>query len=386
MTVEQIFGMDQSVISEANLEIGMGGMLEGVCLGYANECRVEGVPAGDRAVRVLSGLVSVGGVFVAEGFMTVLTADVGDALPRVDRVVVRRDNNTNTVWIGFKKGTPAANPQPPPLTRSGGVYEISLAQVRIAAGLVGPILDNNITDERGSPAVCGYISFKAYNQVQRAAVEGWRQRGSWSAMASNATVAAEGIYSGLFTVENTCAAIQGVDGVAFQQNTAAALDSDAYVTCNGGAGHGRSYYPVFECKFKLAETTEERVMIGLCSFLIAPVSDDPVGQYAILQYSTSRVDANFMFATKDGVTQNLINSGVPVDTTAHILRILMDSSSVIFELMDTFRNIQARMRTIANLPLLLGTYLTPTSGLRTLANPGAKTIYQYYAEGTNRNI
>jgi len=381
MTVAQIFGMDQSVISEANLELGMGGMLEGVCLGYAEECRVEFLAL--FSITVHTGILTVGGVFVAVSADEIVTVSVGAALPRYDRIIARRDNATNTVWIGAKEGTPAANPTPPSLTRSGGIYEISLARILIPAG--GGVIDRNIVDERGEPSLCGYISFKAYNQVQRAAVEGWRQRGSWSAMADAANVAWDGMYQ-VSETHASASLVQDVDGIAFYQTSAAPLDSEAHVVC-GTYQHRRSYGTIFECKFKLASILEERLFVGLTNaggwVLFA---DNPLGNNLGVQLSTSRLDTNFQFMTDNNVTQHLYDTGVPKDVLAHIVRIICGSTDVVFELMDTNRNIQARVRTIADLPASTLNFAFAWSGVRTLANPGAKSIYQYYAKSIHRNI
>jgi len=385
MTVAQIFGMDQSVISEQNLELGMGGMLEGVCLGYAEECRVD--TGALMALTVHTGLLAVGGVFVSVSVDETVTLNAGAALPRYDRIVARRDNATNTVWIGAKEGTPAAAPVPPSLTRAGGVYEISLAKVYVKAG-DATISENEIIDERGSPAVCGYISFKAREHVQRAAVEGMRQRGSWSARAdASATTALDtiGLYAGIVNWDDARAVLQDADGIALQQDTDNLINTEAYVATAIGR-HARSHHPIFECKFKLAQTTQERLLVGLAWMTSILASDaDPVGVVAGLTYSSTRPDTNFQFVTSDGgATKTLLDSGIPADTVAHIVRVALDSNSATIELLDSFRNIQARVRITTTLPPM-ATLLTPASGIHnTFA--AVKTIYQYYGEGINRNI
>ena len=394
MTVSQIFGLDQSVIGETNFELGFGSLLEGVCLDYSDECRVYTPLAMDAVVR--PGLLCVGGVFVEVTAFEVLLINAGGVLPRYDRVVVRRDNNTNAVWIGIKEGTPAAAPVPPALTRAGGIYEISLARILVRAG-AAIISFEDIRDERGEPSLCGYISFRAYEQVQRAAVEGWRQRGRWSAYANAAAPAwqsGEGLYEINRVVHNAGAVVLDADGVALQQDTnAALLNDDAYVvfgTDSAGANlHRGSYRYVFECKFKLGQLTDERVAIGLGSVVawgVGTGSDSPVGSHAALVYSTSVPDTNFMFVVKDTVTQERFDSGVPADTAAHIIRIeATPSNPILFTLMDSFRNIQAQYLAGNHKPAG-ATGLYASSAIRTLTAVASKTIYQYYASGINRNI
>lgn len=76
-------------------------------------------------------------------------------LNRIDRVVLRLDVVSDRVIVAeIKQGTNASNPVPPSLTRTAQTYEISLAQIYVAAGVTS--IDNvNITDERDDFAVCG---------------------------------------------------------------------------------------------------------------------------------------------------------------------------------------------------------------------------------------
>ena len=385
MTVIQLFGLDQSTIGEPTFEVAFGGMLEGVCLGYSDECRVYvPLPFVGMRVFVRTGLLCVGGVFVHVTAEETLIVNASDALPRYDRVVARRDNNTNTVWIGVKTGTPAAAPIPPYLIRTGGIYEISLARVLVEAGDVSITYDE-IIDERGEPSLCGYMSFKAYEQVQRAAIEGWRQKGRWSAQANAAAPEASGLYESLVTTHNASALVQDADGIGLQQDTSGALNDDAFVRSD--IIHRTSYNTLFECKFKLAQTAAERVYVGLSQAVFSATllgSDLPPGSLVGLHYSTSRGDTNFMFLTQTVIGPNLIDSGIPIDTAAHIIRIITTPTYVIFELMDTDRNIEASARVVTNLPLPTND-LAAWSGIRAL-EVAVKSLTQYYAEGTHRNI
>ena len=85
------------------------------------------------------------------------TADTSFA--RIDRVVLHLDTTSTHryITIEVKKGTPAATPAPPALTRESGVYELSLAQIAIPANATS-ITQANITDERADTSVCGYVT------------------------------------------------------------------------------------------------------------------------------------------------------------------------------------------------------------------------------------
>ncbi len=87
-----------------------------------------------------------------------LLFNAGGSQARVDRVVVRLDlsSDSRTVLPSIKQGTPSGTPVAPALTRSGEIYEISLAQVYIAAGATA-ITAANITDERGDENTCGVV-------------------------------------------------------------------------------------------------------------------------------------------------------------------------------------------------------------------------------------
>ena len=84
-----------------------------------------------------------------------LTLDAADLIvDRVDRVVMRLDIPNRLMELAIKKGTTEA----PALTRvDGGVWELSLAQIAVAAGATS-ITQADITDERADTSVCGYVT------------------------------------------------------------------------------------------------------------------------------------------------------------------------------------------------------------------------------------
>lgn len=90
-----------------------------------------------------------------------LTVEPSDlVLNRIDRVVMRLDPSVSArnIILTVKKGTPAATPEPPELTRvSDGIYELSLAQIAVNAG-ASAITQADITDERPDGDVCGYVA------------------------------------------------------------------------------------------------------------------------------------------------------------------------------------------------------------------------------------
>lgn len=131
--------------------------------------RGDGVRGGETALKVTpaaSGLA----VNVAEGLATVqgryyalendgsgekalnMTAASGN--PRIDRVVLRLNYAQRTVTLGILKGTEAASPKAPELTRNTTEYMLSLAQVYVTVGATS-IGEEDITDERKDGTLCG---------------------------------------------------------------------------------------------------------------------------------------------------------------------------------------------------------------------------------------
>lgn len=78
---------------------------------------------------------------------------------RIDRVILRLDISTpvRAIKALIVQGLPHANPVPPDLVRSGNIYDLSLAQIRVVAN-TSVILPENITDERLNNQVCGIVT------------------------------------------------------------------------------------------------------------------------------------------------------------------------------------------------------------------------------------
>lgn len=78
-------------------------------------------------------------------------------LNRIDAVVLRLDltESGREITIAVKKGTPAANPTAPIMTRNTDIYELCLAYVRINRGTTS-ISQSYVTDMRAS-SLCGYV-------------------------------------------------------------------------------------------------------------------------------------------------------------------------------------------------------------------------------------
>lgn len=85
--------------------------------------------------------------------------DVAGTQPRIDTVVLRRDlsSDVNDVVVAIVKGTEAASPVRPAITRDGTVYELGLADVLIPANSTA-VSQQNITDTRLDEERCGIVA------------------------------------------------------------------------------------------------------------------------------------------------------------------------------------------------------------------------------------
>jgi hypothetical protein len=138
---------------------------DGVIYGYGDELKVT--PGSGMAVKVGTGAAFVQGrmleVYDQAETLSIATADATN--PRIDLVVVRVDlsSGERRAYLAVRVGTPAANPAAPLLQQDATIWELSLAQVRIAAGATG-ITADDIIDERewvldARPGLAGSATF-----------------------------------------------------------------------------------------------------------------------------------------------------------------------------------------------------------------------------------
>ena len=75
---------------------------------------------------------------------------------RIDTVVIERNDSDREITAKIVTGTYSAEPVPTAPVRSGGVYQLIVAEIYVAAGAV-QITQANITDKRTDTDVCGYV-------------------------------------------------------------------------------------------------------------------------------------------------------------------------------------------------------------------------------------
>lgn len=127
----------------------------------------SGVFTGDLQVLASSGMtVSVqtgysnvdGKVRFFETVTNVTLAAPNSTYPRIDTIVIERNDTDRTIEIKNVTGAYSGqNPQPTAPVRSGGIYQLVLAQIIIRPG-ISEILQSYITDTRSDPNICGIIT------------------------------------------------------------------------------------------------------------------------------------------------------------------------------------------------------------------------------------
>lgn len=145
---------------------------------FANGILTNGVTGnGDDSLKVTAAggmkvSVDVGYAWIEGRFGKVETAETltvstaNGTNPRIDRVVVRLDLSAASIKLAVLKGTAAASPTAPALTRDGTIYELCLAEIAVAAGVTS-ITDDDITDTRGNRELCGAVVANTADSLDR---------------------------------------------------------------------------------------------------------------------------------------------------------------------------------------------------------------------------
>lgn len=98
-------------------------------------------------------------VFKDEELFTLNLAD--QTRPRIDTIVIERNDNDRQIVAKVVTGTPAAIPVATPPVRSNAIHQLVLAEILVGAG-VSSITNANITDKRGDSSVCGLVTSTVY--------------------------------------------------------------------------------------------------------------------------------------------------------------------------------------------------------------------------------
>lgn len=119
----------------------------GVIKSLLNELLVYADSTGMQ-VKVNSGSAWIKGHYYESDDIEIMAIGAADsANSRIDRVILRLDWTANTMELAVLQGVAAVSPVAPTLTQNSSRWEISLAQVRVNAG-VTTIAAGSVTDER----------------------------------------------------------------------------------------------------------------------------------------------------------------------------------------------------------------------------------------------
>lgn len=88
---------------------------------------------------------------------TFTLAPASGTYPRIDTIVVERNDTDREITVKYIQGTYSGNtPTPTAPVRAAGVYQIVLAQIYVAVGAT-EIAQGNITDTRPDNTLCGWV-------------------------------------------------------------------------------------------------------------------------------------------------------------------------------------------------------------------------------------
>ena len=128
----------------------------GVFITPASQLKV--VPkAGEMGVLISVGDAYINGYWYQnDAVVAKKLSNASGANSRIDRIVIRWDSSTRTIYSAVLQGTPAALPEAPAVTRTADIYELALADILIGKAIT-EIKEENITDLRNNSNLCGYV-------------------------------------------------------------------------------------------------------------------------------------------------------------------------------------------------------------------------------------
>lgn len=116
-------------------------------------------PDRGMTISVSAGTCHIQGDVGVEKSSRTLILSADKSLPRIDSIVLRWDNNIDvrSIELFVKKGTPAAKPERPKLTRETSVWELGICDILVPANST-TISQTNITDTRLETERCGIVT------------------------------------------------------------------------------------------------------------------------------------------------------------------------------------------------------------------------------------
>lgn len=125
---------------------------------YTSSSNLQVVAADGMHVSVLAGSAWIKGYSYENTDALELELATGNGVnPRIDRVVIRWSAVERSIQLAVLTGTATPTPAAPALTRNNDVYELGIADIAVARGVIA-ITAGNITDTRLNASLCGLIN------------------------------------------------------------------------------------------------------------------------------------------------------------------------------------------------------------------------------------
>ena len=125
---------------------------------YSSADKLKVVTNEGMKVKVNKGAAFINGRGYRLETDKIITLDTADGvLKRIDRIVLRCDYSNRQITTEVIKGSYSQEPVAKELTRDADVYELALADVYVAAGVV-EVTTANITDQRLNTTLCGIVT------------------------------------------------------------------------------------------------------------------------------------------------------------------------------------------------------------------------------------
>lgn len=216
-------------------------VVDGVVSGIGNGLIISAQTAPNMTVNMASGRAIIQGYWYDNDGTLVKTISTADPTnPRIDRIVLRLTTGSpRNVVSAVLTGTPAPSPVVPSLTQTSSTWEISLAQIAVAAGAV-QINPADITDERLNRTTCGMSAARGMRLLYTKMVAAW-SAGSQiiNNLLCSAPAATDAVTKGY--VNTNLASIFFAEIVAYAGNTC----PGGWLECNGQSLSTTTYAKLF---------------------------------------------------------------------------------------------------------------------------------------------
>ncbi len=125
---------------------------------YATAANLQVIVASGMKVAVLPGSAWINGyAYENTDTLELELATANGVNPRIDRVVVRWSAVGREIRLAVLTGVASASPVTPELTRNNDIYELGIADIAVAKGVVS-ITAGSITDTRLNTTLCGLVN------------------------------------------------------------------------------------------------------------------------------------------------------------------------------------------------------------------------------------